>query len=245
MNFFKTGILVALLTSFLFSGCSKDNDTCISGTGQIVSRTLSVPDFTGINSMGSNNVIITQGTEQEVIAVGHSNIIDRIETNVTGDVWDIELKNGCYNNYELTIYITVPNIEEVYIEGSGNITFNDFIDQGDLNLAISGAGNIDLNTFDGAENFSINIAGSGNITGKGSFPALKNLSINIAGSGNYSGFPIISDICNINIAGSGDCEVHVNDVLNVTITGTGNVYYKGYPAINTTITGTGNIFNRN
>lgn len=247
MNLSKTVFLLALLISFLVTGCQKDNenDVCINGIGPIVTKTLSVPNFTGINSLGSNNIIITQGAEQEIIAVGHENIIDRIETNVSGGVWDIELEDGCYNNYELTLNITLPNIEEIQINGAGNIIVNDFVDQGDFNLEINGAGNIELNAFDGAENLSISIAGSGNIVGKEDFSTLKNLNINIAGSGNFSGFPIITDVCSISIAGSGDCEVHVNDVLNVTITGTGNVYYKGFPTITANITGTGGIFDSN
>jgi hypothetical protein len=247
MKLLKIGFLTALLTSFLITGCKKDNDNnvCIQGIGPIVTETLTVPSFTGINSLGSNNVIITQGAEQNVVAVGHENIIDLIETKVSGGIWDIELEDGCYNDYELTINITVPNIEEIQINGAGNIVVHDFVDQGDLNLEINGAGNIELNAFDGAENLSISIAGSGNIAGNDDFPALKNLNISITGSGNFSGFPINTNVCSINIAGSGDCEVFVNDVLNVVITGTGNVYYKGFPMINATITGTGNIYNSN
>jgi len=236
---------VAILIAILFlPSCIKDK-LCINGEGTITTRTLSIPDFTGIELAGANDVIISQGTTQEVKATGHPNIIDRIKTNVSGNVWTFSLENGCYNNYELTIYITVPNINKIYITGSGDITVNDFTNQGDLLVNISGSGDIDLNAFGSSENLSINISGSGTVVGNADFSALKELDINISGSGDYNGFPIKTDECEISIPGSGNCNVYVRDILDVTISGSGSVYYKGNPTVTQSISGSGSVINDN
>ena len=245
-HFFKANIFILLLTSVFMASCTKeDTNPCIQGEGAIVTRTLSVTNFSGIDLAGASNVTISQGTEQQVIATGHSNIIDLVSTSVSGDVWSIRLVDGCYDNYELSFQITVPNIEDIVLSGSGNIVVNDFTDQGDLAVVVSGSGNIDFDSFDGCENASFSISGSGQIRGLEDFADLKNLNIVISGSGNFNGFPIETENCMITISGSGNCEVSVRDELIITISGSGNVFYKGMPIISSTITGSGEVIDAN
>ena len=244
MKFLNVSIAILLLAGLTFSSCDQDV-LRIDGEGPIVTETLQVPDFRGINLEEGADVVITQGSVQEVVATGHGNIIDRLKTNVSGDVWDIDFENGRYGDYELTIYITVPDLEEVLLSGAGDIIVNDFTDQGNLDLSISGSGEIFLNQFDGPDYLDINISGSGSITAQNDIPSVKKTDIRISGSGNYFGFAVNTDECDVVIPGSGVCEVFVNDVLDVTISGSGMVYYKGNPSINQTITGSGTIVNAN
>ena len=237
--------LLLLFPLFLFTNCNDDDDFCINGTGSIVTRTISVPPFTGISSKGSMDIIIVEGATQEVQAEGHLNIIEDLRTQVIGDKWHIELVQSCYNNYELTITITLPRIEDIAIAGSGNAWVDDFENQGDLDLRISGSGNIDLNKFGGAENLLVEIIGSGNVTGNEDFVDLTNLEIEIDGSGNFGGFPIITNNCEVNLLGSGNAEVNVRDNLTGSILGSGNVLYKGDPNISVNITGSGSLINSN
>ena len=77
----------------------------------------------------------------------------------------------------------MPNLEEVTLSGVGNITVNDFTNQGDLYLGISGLGKIELNTFEGPEELLINISGSGSIIANSEIPNLHDLEIKFSGSG--------------------------------------------------------------
>ena len=245
-QFIKAKIFIFLLASIFISSCSKkDPGPCIQGQGAIVTRTLTVASFSGIDLAGASNVTVSQGAEQRVTATGHSNIIDRVNTSVSGDIWEIQLIDGCYDNYELSFQITVPNIEDIILSGSGNIVVNDFTGQGDLSAIISGSGNIDFNDFGGCENAAFNISGSGQIRGFEDIVDLKNLNIVISGSGNYKGFSIETDNCTVTISGSGNCEVFVRDELMVTISGSGSVFYKGMPNVSSTITGSGAVIDAN
>lgn len=244
MKVVKVSFLAILFTSLFLAACNKEN-TCIHGQGAITTKTLSVAGFTGIDLAGASNVTISQGATQQVIATGHPNIIDLVDTDVSNNIWSITLKDGCYKNYELSFEITVPNIKDIDISGSGNIIVNDFSNQGDLAIDISGSGEITLNAFDGAENLSVDISGSGSVEGNADFSDLKTLDISINGSGNYIGFPIQTDNCEVNISGSGNCSVYVRDMLDVKISGSGNVLYKGNPIITSKITGSGSVINAN
>ncbi|MCB9284555.1 MAG: DUF2807 domain-containing protein [Lewinellaceae bacterium] len=244
MKQFQISFAILLMSGLFFSSCTKEV-FCIHGDGLITTKVLSIPEFTGIALEEAADVVITQGPVQEVKATGHANIIDRLRDKVVGGTWQIDLGKGCFSDYDLTLYITVPNIEDISISGAGTVTVNDFTEQSDLSLDISGAGNLELHQFEGAESLSIHISGLGGITGNGAFPSLKKLDMNISGSGNYDGYPIETEDCRIDISGSGNCKVSVIDHLDVSISGTGKVYYKGNPTINQQISGLGSLVHVN
>lgn len=236
--------LAILFISFSFISCEKDT-LCTKGEGSITTRTIVIPSFNGIEMAVGADVIITQGATQTVVANGHPNIIDKLEKDVSGGVWEIDFGRGCYNDYELTLNITVPDLNEVLLSGAGEIIIGDFLDQADLDLYISGSGEIVLNSFSGTQNLDVNISGSGEVQANSSFPSLKRIDLKISGSGQFYGFPLETDECYIKVPGSGDIYVHVNDKLDVNISGSGTVYYKGLPAITEQITGAGSVVNSN
>jgi len=248
-----TGCLTALI---LFTSCTKML-TSIKGTGPVIEKSVSVSSFTGIEVDGAIDVEVVHGETQAIIAKGHENIIDRLETNVKDGKWEIKLKKGNYKNLDLTIYITSPLINEFEIDGSGDIktegfTVNDleikidgsgdftstdtFFVTNEVETDINGSGNI-IMTIE-ANEIDTDIDGSGNITLHGS---TNTQSISVNGSGNYNAFDLSSNTCGISINGSGDIEVDVVTKLTVSINGSGDVYYTGNAAVTTSINGSGNI----
>jgi len=239
-------LVIAMISLALsFQSCEKEL-FCVDGDGPIVSRTLDLDPFTGINSMGADQVFISQGDEQKVVATGHANIIERLERRVDEGIWDIRLEDDhCYWNYELTIYITVPDIRDIRITGSADIVVNDFEKQEDLYIKITGSGDVELHDFLGCKSLEIDVLGSGDIDCDGTFDSLSELDIKVAGSGNFDGFKAETENCYIEVSGSGNCNVAVLDKLDVEITGSGNIYYRGTPAVYTNITGSGDLVHVN
>lgn len=189
------------LASLLATGCETDYQR-IEGTGDVITRTLLLDDFSAINITGTDDVIITYGPVQEVTVKGHANIISRIEKEVIDDTWFIELENGNYEDYELTYYLTLPVLDEVVNTGTGDVFVLDFPDQGSFELSI-------------------------------------------IGTGNFYGFPMKVRDADVNISGTGSCEITVEERLEVNIDGSGDVYYKGYPVIREHIQGSGSVRSMN
>lgn len=186
---------ITVAIGLLFSSCNK-HEARIEGKGAIITTTLQVSEFSGISIEGVDNVIIDYGTVQKVSVTGHQNIINRIKTHVSNGTWNMELEDGSYGQYELTYYLTLPTLTNVKIEGTNNVTVNDFIQQDNLSVKIIGTGN-----FDGLAlplyNCNADIIGSGNC----SVSVENSLNVEIDGSGNvyYNGAPSID----ANISGSG------------------------------------------
>lgn len=236
-------LLVALTVSL--TSCFKDV-WCVTGEGDIVTVELDLDDFNAINAAGAFDIYISQGESQYVEAKGHENIVDRLKTFVSGDTWKVELENEfCYADYELALYIQVPDIEKIKVTGSSDVVVEDFVDQESLELSIIGSGDVEMNDFLGCKTFEIKISGSGDIECRGDFDQLEDFDISISGSGNIKGYNAKTQNCDISISGSGNCEVYVEEKLNVDISGSGDIHYKGNPIIATDITGSGDIFDEN
>lgn len=245
----KTAVFALVLVATSLIGCKKevsvDGTNCIKGEGSVITKTLSVNTFKGIDLTFASDVKVKQGSTQEVKAIGHANIIDKIETAVSNDIWKIALENGCYNNYKLKLEITVPTINSLDITGSGNIEVEDFTNQSSLKANITGSGNISLAKFEGITNLDVSLAGSGDFKANNDISSLDALKLDILGSGKYSGFAISSNKCTVKSSGSGNAEVKAINTLNVTITGSGDVYYKGTPTKTENVTGSGRVIDAN
>jgi hypothetical protein len=236
-------LFALVFVASLFVACEKDT---ITGIGEITTQTLQVNDITGINFEVAGSVILTQGPIQQITATGHSNIISKIKTNVSNDIWKIDFEDkDRYDDYELTIEITLPNVSDVKLSGAGDIVLNDFYDQDNLSLDIPGAGSIELHKFTGIDELEVDVNGHGMIKGNETITGLNLVDINYRGSGKYEGMLIQSKEYDINISGAADCLVHATDQLNVRITGSGVISYKGHPVIDEKITGAGSVVDMN
>ncbi len=237
--------VVSFFFSILFfSSC--DDPFCVRGEGPLINETIMVNEpFTKIELEGSFDALISYGATTEVKAVGQENIIHHLITTVVGGELIVELEKNCYRNFDLDLHITLPHVERVTLDGSGDIMIQDFQDQEDLELQIIGSGDISLHEFSGTENLTVKIDGSGDVNLLHPLHDLQNLNVRISGSGDFAGYPAPANNCIVSIYGSGSARVHAHQSLNATIEGSGNIYYKGSPIVQQTLLGSGNVINRN
>ena len=237
---FLTAILAA---TFLFSSCLLFDDDpfrCERGQGPTVTRVLDLPSFSGIDLQISGDVVLRQGNEQYVEVEGQDNIIDLLRLSVSNNTWKIKFTD-CVRNYDnLMIYITLPDIDEIKISGSGDVYGDNLFEGNNLDLNISGSGDMDLGL--DYKNVDTRITGSGDIRLEGD---CRNFDLDITGSGDYHAFDMKSENGKIRISGSGKAEVWVTDDLEVRIPGSGDVYYIGYPDLDIDITGSGKVIDVN
>lgn len=239
---------VKLLLSFLIIGllstsCLRDV-FCEEGEGRIVTETLILDEFTGIDLQENASVTISQGEIQEIVVTGHGNIIDRLETDVNGGTWDINLGRDCFIDLDLSIEITVPSLEELHVSSAGTIKVEDFADLENMNMSVSGSGILDIGQLEGTKDIDIQISGSGEILAKEALE-LDRMNIELTGSGNFDGFDITTKEAEARISGLGNIFLTIEEYINIRITGSGDLHYKGNPIFDANITGSGQIINEN
>ncbi|NRB48948.1 MAG: DUF2807 domain-containing protein [Saprospiraceae bacterium] len=239
-------LAVMMVISMSISSCFIDvNDDdgffgCVDGDGPIVEQTLNLDDFSGIELSLPIEVILTQGDVQQVVVQGKQNIIDELERDVRNGVWDIETRDCVRDIGNMKIFITIPEIDELSIAGSGEIFGDNIFIVNDVELEISGSGNMDL-AMEG-DDFQATITGSGNIKMEG---VADELDLKITGSGDIAAFDMDALRARVEITGSGNAEVRVQDELDVKISGSGDVRYKGTPSLDVSISGSGRVVDAN
>jgi hypothetical protein len=188
---------------------------------------------------GSFDVEITQGTTVSVQIEGDENILPYIIVEDRDGYLVIKTKD--HINYSATndikVFITTPNLEEVILAGSGNITGRSKFSGSDkLIMKIAGSGDMKMEV--NTPTVQSEIAGSGSITLTGE---TKDESIKIAGVGDYNADGLKAENAKISIAGSGDVKVFASAVLDVNIAGAGTVFYKGSPNVKQHVAGSGEV----
>lgn len=236
-------INLAILGLLLFQGCYIDLDNggigCINAHGSKVTETrIPAPYHSITNAIGAN-LVIRQHPDQEVEITAQESILNDITTQVIDGELIIDSRR-CFKNAEIDIYIKAPELRAIYNIGSGDIYGEQVWHSDDLTLKITGSGTINAE-FEADQVYS-EITGSGNMK---LFGNVSQSAIKISGSGNISAFNLNSNLQDITISGSGNCEVTAKDMLEVSITGSGNVYYQGNPTVSADVSGSGGVFKAN
>lgn len=223
-SFRKTfACLSALLAFIAFQSCGSVN--CVTGTGDVTKRTLPIAELRGITAQGSLDVRLKQGPVRSVEVEAQANLIDLLSTEVRDGIWHIGTEQ-CYNTTKpFIVHITVPKIEHVALQGSGDVTGLDRFTTEAFVATVQGSGEL---TFDiEARSVDATVQGSGDITLTGKCTAF---AAHVQGSGDIDGMGLISEKASTVVVGSGNIGVHAAQELNATIQGSGDIRYKGQPA---------------
>ncbi|MGB1241044.1 MAG: head GIN domain-containing protein [Chitinophagales bacterium] len=239
----------------LFPSCELD---CTKGSGDVISETRIVDFFDEIEMRGSFDLRLTQADEFSLVIEGEDNILPLIDTRVNSQDRLIIDMDGCVRtNERIVLFVSAPNIEEIRVDGSGDVFAVTTLDFNSLKIDINGSGDVDIDSL--FTNFAeINIDGSGDVmvdyidavtinvevqgSGDIDFAGFSNdFNVDIEGSGKVDALNLITETCEIDISGSGDCEITATDELDIIIRGSGSVYYRGDPVITSSIAGSGDI----
>ena len=209
----------------------------VTGKGPLVTQTLDLKTIKGITQSTSGQVIITQGNTQSVEVTGQANIIEQLNRNVVNGHWNIKFDGRVRNMKELTVRITVRDLNAVRVSGSGSIhAKNMFKDLDEVEVSVSGSGRIDLPLE--ANDVSCRISGSGDIKLEGQG---RSQSIRISGSGDVHNKNFEVENTDIRISGSGDVRVFATENLDISVSGSGDVYFRGSPRVKSRVSGSGDV----
>ncbi len=221
----KMMILVILfILAGLLAACNGEIGplTVVQGSGNVITETREVSDFTAVALNGVGRLVIEQTGSESLAITGDDNVLPLIETSVRSGKLIIGLP-------ERTTFTNVPDL-----------TYNVTVSSIDT-LELNGAGNIEVSDLDG-ESWLVTLSGGGNITVSGS---VDRQTVNINGAGAYNAEDLASREATIQHNGAGVAVVQVSDVLDVTINGVGSVEYIGDPAdVSQSINGLGSVRKR-
>lgn len=263
-----TTVAFATALAFSFSGCNMiEDDLCSSPSGDILTETVVVDEFTSINVVTIGTVYLQEGTEQEIRVEGEQEILDRMEFSVVNGELIIDLYTCFQGSYTFNLYITIPEgraLEGVSASGYADLETTMPIEVAEnFTIDILGFGEVIFEAKNENESLSLDIEDGGTaeiqfmtntmeVNNSSSREAeisgtTTTLDASISDAGELNAFELEADSATIIASGSGDAEVTITgDDLEVDISGSGSVYYKGMPSnIQSRISGAGELIDAN
>jgi hypothetical protein len=211
----------------------------VSGSGNVIKETREVGPFRALEVSGSMDVYVSQGSSTTVTLEGEDNILPEIELVTEGDKLEVRFKRNMNirTHRDVKVYLSAKTLEGVELSGSGDVELSGIFNSSNpVHIGLAGSG--DIKGVFNAPEISIDLAGSGDIELKGE---TRNVNISVAGSGNCNAGALLAETAEVNIAGSGNVDLHASRELKTNIIGSGDVYYKGEPSISSSKIGSGTV----
>lgn len=218
MKIFKLNIIILGTAILSLTSCSK---TLIIGSGEIITESRTHDGFENIEIEGIFETTIKQGSTYNVEIVGNTNLMQYIYTEVKSNTLEITMEQRQYDNIEIELIITSPELREITKRGVGSTIVEGFYDLDAL---------------------EINHYGLASFSMEGS---VDKLTLNKSGIGSFDAFDLEVKECEIEQNGIGNTRITCDKSLTGELNGIGNIYYKGRPNIKVEVNGIGNIEDAN
>lgn len=230
--------IIFLLTVILcFAGC--DSIDCVKSTGPMQSKDFTDLKFTKIRINKGIALVLKQGAETSVKVVSGENLINDIEVNVADSLITFSDNTTCnwVRDYgQTTVYVTAPDITDIFSKTEQNITSDGVLTYNNLHLTA-----IDSEDgFDGAgtgdfiltvENANLNVE-SNNVARFYLSGKTTNFHANFySGNSTLRAENLLSNKVKIFHRGSNDMFLHPLDEISGDIYNVGNVHAVFRPAI--------------
>lgn len=231
----KLLLLLAVIPFFISCGYRER----VQGNGNITTESRTTGNFKGVELRGPMNVQLIKGTDHAVKIEAEENIIPHIETYVNDEKLIIKYTDNININTrkKAIVTVTLPNLQEAEITGSGNITGETkFTGNDEIELKITGSGNMKLEL--DAPAVEAKITGSGDIYLSGN---TRDIECSTTGSGKIDATGLKAENAVVKTLGSGNIHVFASVKLDATVNGSGNITYKGGGTVSSTVHGSGKV----
>jgi hypothetical protein len=231
-------IAFALLAAFVLLNACEDGPR-VKGDGNMTTETKTPGDFTGVESHGSFDVYLTQGSSAGVRLEGEQNILSNLDIHIENGILNIDSKDNVWLDptQPVKIYVTAPSYRRIQNTGSGNMAGQTKLsNDAKMDISSTGSGTMTLDV--DAPEIESNVTGSGGVSLSGE---TKKFSAEVTGSGDLNALNLMTEESNVGVTGSGNISVYSSVKLDARITGSGGVRYKGNAQVNSNTTGSGNV----
>lgn len=198
-------------------------------------KIVELGNYESININGPFRVQLYSGKEGEIELTGNNTTTELIEIFIYNDEliirpikmnWSFKSRFGRINKYKdlrkIKINIPVEDINKISLNGSGNITSKDILENKAFAIKLNGSGNIEVNL--NSDEIITKINGSGNIILRGKS---KESEFKINGSGSIQAIDLLSRRVDAKINGSGNIELFSINNPSTKINGSGNIHSYG------------------
>ena len=224
----KKNTMLVVCLSFLCAGCIIITDNSVAGSGNVITRSYEVQNFTDVELLGSMSAKIVQGDTFKVEVTIDDNLIDMVNV----EVWEQQLKIAMKQRSSWSwgvrrqhtayrVLITMPTMKALQVSGSATVVMEGFKDSSSYyDIIMSGSGKVRADALV-AEKIMTSVKGSGSIEFKG---RAKELELTDSGSGRIHA-DVEAEKVTAFLRGSGSIKLKGRTKeLDHTLSGSGALY---------------------
>lgn len=185
-----------------------------------------VGDFTGIRVGGIFTVTVTPGDANKVTVDADPSVMDKIKTEVKGDVLVIGTDGKFNSEKPITVHVTIKELKKVDVGGAAKLTGIGSFATSDMWVMVSGAGSAEL---------EVNVANTLEVDGSGAADVKMSGTANdvktkVSGAASFKAYDLEAKTASINASGAASAKVNVKESVVAEASGASSVQYKGRPA---------------
>ena len=213
---------ILLLATTVFS--QKDKETKIEGSGNVITKDVTIQPFDQLEANGVFNVVLTQGNKESLKIEAEDNLQALFEIKNEGSKLMVDMKKDSHFNSKkkMTVYITFKNLKSIDLKMVGNVSSEGNLNFSDLSLANKSVGSVDLAL--NAQKLDINNKSVGNLrlSGKAENAIIRSNSV-----GAIKASDLLVQTMDIDNDGVGSAEVNAVKELKVKDSFLGKVKNAG------------------
>jgi hypothetical protein len=227
----KKFLLLFIVPIFLSCGISED---CIKSAGSVTTKNVEVTSFENIYVYPGISMVVTQGPEYSVSISAGDNFIEEISATIEGNNLLLKDNSGCnwVREYgQIIVYVTAPNIVEIYSNTEQTIRSNGVLTYPLLRLYSMdffdgvGTGDFIMEVDNSQLVIQSNHVSAFFITGRTDQMLLSFYN----GNGRFEGEDFLADEIILFHRGANDMIIHPVQSLSGDIYSTGNVLSRTHP----------------
>ncbi len=215
-------LVVCLLAGF--SALAQKEDKKIKGSGNVITKDVSVQPFTDLEASGVFSVSLIQGDKEHVKIEAEDNLQELFQVRNEGTKLVIEMKKNMNIDTKkgMKVYITFKNLKSMDLSMVGGLSSVDKLSFSDLRIDNSCVGSLNLDLTAQKLNIENNSVGSVTLSGKAENAVIKH-----NGVGSLKASNLLVQTMDIESNGIGSAEVNAEKELKVKDSFLGKVRNSG------------------
>lgn len=199
------GLFLLLSAVLLISSCTKD---VLTGSGNTITETRTLPSFTSIDLVGNRNAEFVYSTESKVELTGYGNLLNSLQEKVENGRLSFEYPghtNVRNDNIRLRIY--TPHITKATLVGNADVKIGSGFNNSDFKAELAGNGKL---------RFAPN--------------HFNKLELRTSGNAEVYAEPAEAKRVDVEVSGNAFIEVRATERISIQVSGSGEVNYWGNPS---------------
>jgi hypothetical protein len=204
-------------------------DESLSGSGQIVSETFNIRDFSKVEVSRAFQVDIMQGVAYQITVRIDDNLQQHLRVEKRGDTLIIGLKpmRGYHlRRATMEAEVRMPDLTGIEISGASDVNISGFTSHNKFDVDLSGASSLEGEIT--ADDVSIEVSGASRVRLRGEANSLR---LDASGASNIDleDFPAVD--ADIELSGASEVEVVLSGTLDIDASGASRLYFGGTPTM--------------